>query len=65
MKNINNYGMYILTGSPIYKLMKNVSESNAGRIAVIHMLPLSRNEILNREEIPFKADNIAEISRRA
>lgn len=30
-KRINNYGMFILTGSQMYKLMKGVTESLAGR----------------------------------
>lgn len=62
--NTNNYGMYILTGSQIYKLMKGVSESLAGRVSIIHMLPLSRNEIINRDEITFNFD-IKNIQRRA
>lgn len=30
MKNINNYGMYILTGSQMHQLMNDVSQSMAG-----------------------------------
>lgn len=56
MKNINNYGMYILTGSQMYQLMNDVSQSMAGRISIIHMSPLSRNEIIGREETPFNMD---------
>lgn len=37
-------GMYVLTGSQKYDLMKNVSESLAGRIALINMLVLSDRE---------------------
>ena len=32
--------MYILTSSQMFRLMKNVSESMAGRVSIIHMLPL-------------------------
>lgn len=64
LKNINNYGMYILTGSQMFRLMKNVSESMAGRVSLIHMLPLSRSEILNRDEILFNFD-INKIEERA
>ena len=64
LKNINNYGMYILTGSQMFRLMKNVSESMAGRVSIIHMLPLSRSEILNRDEILFNFD-INKIEERA
>lgn len=47
-------GMYILTGSQKYELMKNVSESLAGRVAIVNMLGLSQREI-NKEKftIPF------------
>ena len=43
-------GMYILTGSQKYALMKGVSESLAGRIGMIDMLGLSQREI---NEDPF------------
>lgn len=56
MKNPDNYGMYILTGSQMYRLMNHVSESMAGRVSIIHMAPLSRNEILGREEPVFSFD---------
>ena len=64
LKNGNNYGMYILTGSQMYKLMKGVTESMAGRISIIHMLPLSRNEVLSRDEPVFNFDYI-NIQKRA
>ena len=60
----NNYGMYILTGSQMYKLMKGITESLAGRVSIIHMMPLSRNEIINREEPVFNF-NIVDIQKRA
>lgn len=37
-------GKFLLTGSQIFPLMKNISESLAGRIAVLTLLPLSFNE---------------------
>ena len=49
-------GMYVLTGSQKLKLMKNVTESMAGRVGVINMSPLSYNEVIKRKEIPFKVD---------
>jgi len=64
INNEKNYGMYILTGSQTYKLMNNVTQSLAGRISIIHMMPLSRNEILNREEPIFDFD-IKQIQKRA
>lgn len=52
----NNYGMFILTGSQVYKLMNNVSQSLAGRVSIINMSPLSVSEINKKEEKPFKID---------
>lgn len=49
-------GMYILTGSHKFKLMKSVTESLAGRVGIINMSPLSFNEIISRKEIPFEVD---------
>ncbi len=63
-KRIDNYGMFILTGSQMYKLMNGISESLAGRVSIIHMLPLSRNEIINRDE-PIFDFNIKNIQKRA
>lgn len=62
--NINNYGMFILTGSQMYKLMNGITESLAGRVSIIHMMPLSRNEIINRKEEAFNFD-IETINERA
>ncbi|MBE6132585.1 MAG: ATP-binding protein [Erysipelotrichaceae bacterium] len=52
----NANGMYILTGSQKFKLMKSVTESLAGRVGIINMSPLSFNEINSRKEIPFEVD---------
>lgn len=56
LKNGHNYGMNILTGSQMYRMMKHVSESLSGRVGLIRMSPLSRSEILAREEKPFLFD---------
>ncbi len=63
-KRNNNYGMYVLTGSRMYKLMNDVTESLAGRVSIIHMMPLSRSEILKRDE-PIFDFNIESIQKRA
>lgn len=44
-KNRRAHGQYVLTGSQIFPLMKGVSESLAGRIAIFHLYPLSWKEI--------------------
>lgn len=54
----DNKGMYLLTGSQAYHLMSGVSESMAGRIAIIEMSPLSRSEIKATSEEPFVIDPI-------
>lgn len=58
-----NKGMYVLTGSQAYKLMKGITDSLAGRIALIHMSPLSMSEVFGREEIPFTVDLPLNIKR--
>jgi predicted AAA+ superfamily ATPase len=42
------YGQYVLTGSQIFSLMKGVSESLAGRVAVFHLYPLSWEEMFSK-----------------
>lgn len=46
-------GMYYLTGSQMFHLMKNVGESLAGRVGILSMYSLSRAEIEERESEPF------------
>jgi len=46
-------GQYFLTGSQMFRLMKNVSESLAGRVGILSLYGLSRSEILNTKESPF------------
>lgn len=47
-------GMYFLSGSQKFELMKNVSESLSGRISVIEMLGLSNREIYGDGfDLPF------------
>lgn len=41
----HTYGQYVLTGSQLFPLMKGVSESLAGRIAIFQLYPLSWAEI--------------------
>jgi predicted AAA+ superfamily ATPase len=46
-------GMYYLTGSQMFHMMNNVSESLAGRVGILSMFSFSRAEIESRESIPF------------
>ena len=52
-----NKGDFWLTGSQKFHLMKGVSESLAGRIAVIEMYGLSQSEIDGEENAPFVCDH--------
>jgi len=49
-------GDFWLTGSQLFKLMSGVRESLAGRVALLHMSPLSQREINGRETVPFNLD---------
>ena len=50
-------GDFWMTGSQLFKLMKGVQESLAGRIALFHLSPLSQQEIFPMfEQGPFKPD---------
>lgn len=52
--NSEKTGQYWLTGSQQFHLMKNVSESLAGRVGIIDLMGLSLAEIsLNPKAIPF------------
>ncbi|MBQ7433226.1 MAG: ATP-binding protein [Lachnospiraceae bacterium] len=50
-------GQFFLTGSQMFRLMKNVTESLAGRTGILSLYGLSRSEILGTEEIPFLPSN--------
>ncbi len=50
-------GMFWLTGSQQFHLMKGVSESLAGRVAVLNLMGFSRREMIDRaEDGPFLPD---------
>ena len=59
----DNNGIYWLTGSQKFKMMKNVSESLAGRICVLEMSSLSQSEIAQREGYLF-SPSIEDIVQR-
>lgn len=48
-----NPGDFWMTGPQIFKLMHGVQESLAGRVAILHMSPLSTREIAGNPNIPF------------
>lgn len=49
-------GSFILTGSQAFQLMKNVTQSLAGRATIFKMFPLSINEINGTNDLPFIPD---------
>lgn len=49
-------GAFWLTGSQIYRLMRGVQESLAGRVALLHLSPLSQREITGTRAKPFNVD---------
>ena len=49
-------GDFWMTGSQIFRLMRGVQESLAGRIALLHMSPLSQREIIGAPCVPFTTD---------
>ena len=48
-------GRFILTGSHNFLLLQGLSQSLAGRCAVLHLLPLSLSELRGREAFPLDA----------
>ena len=52
----HNPGDFWLTGSQIFRLIKGVQESLAGRVALLHMSPLSQREILGMPPEAFTTD---------
>ena len=56
LKGEDNHGMFWLTGSQKFKMMQNVSESLAGRIAIFDMASLSAAEIEERPAALFRPE---------
>ena len=52
----HNPGDFWMTGSQIFRLMRGVQESLAGRVALLHMSPMSQREILGVPCVPFTPD---------
>jgi len=51
-------GMFWLTGSQPFNLMQNVSESLAGRVAILELFGLSQSEKNGRNDFPFLPDTV-------
>ena len=57
-------GAFWLTGSQVFKLMRGVQESLAGRVAVLSLTSLSQAEIAGREMEPFTIEMEALAARK-
>lgn len=47
-------GRYVLSGSQNFLLLRSISQSLAGRSAILHLLPLSLSELLGRRPFPLE-----------
>ena len=56
-------GDFWLTGSQVFRLMKNVSESLAGRVGIVNLLGLSDAEIFGYSSVPFDTDSFRLLNR--
>jgi hypothetical protein len=50
-KNRSKPGQFVLTGSQNFLLLQSISQSLAGRCAVLHLLPFSLSELMRRGQI--------------
>lgn len=55
-------GQFYLTGSQMFNMMNNVSESLAGRVGILSMYSMSRSEIEGRDSVPFNPSSIKNLS---
>lgn len=51
-------GQYLLTGSQMFYMMRNVSETLAGRVGILSMYSMSNAEIEGRKSIPFSINSL-------
>ncbi len=52
----NKPGMYILSGSQNFLLLRNISQSLAGRVGILSLLPFSLSELASTEIFPKTTD---------
>lgn len=57
-------GQYFLTGSQMFHMMKNVSESLAGRVGIMTLYSLSQSELEGRENRAFLPSGIKALERQ-
>ena len=54
----NNPGKFIITGSQNFLLMENISQSLAGRIAILKLMPFSLEELKSQKLLPKNIDDV-------
>ena len=59
----NQKGLFWLTGSQPFHLMQGVSETLAGRVAILELLGLSQSEKTGRTDNPFLPDTVSSDNR--
>jgi predicted AAA+ superfamily ATPase len=57
---LNKPGHFILTGSHNFLLMQQISQTLAGRCAVLHLMPFSLTELLRREPFRLETTRLAD-----
>lgn len=54
----NREGMYLLSGSQNFLMMERISQTLAGRTAILNLLPLSMKELKGHEMLPDRAEKM-------
>lgn len=60
----HNPGDFWMTGSQIFKLMQGVQESLAGRVALLHLSPLSQQELYSNEKATAFSLDLSTLQKR-
>jgi predicted AAA+ superfamily ATPase len=58
LDNSKEKGLFILTGSNNFLLQQNIAQSLAGRIAMLHLLPFSLQELKKGKVLPTEDDEL-------
>ena len=58
LDNTKQKGLFILTGSNNFLLQQSISQTLAGRVATIHLLPFSIEELKNGKVLPKNDDEL-------
>ena len=55
-KKVN--GQYILTGSCNFRLMQIITQSLAGRVGIVELMPFAYNELLKADAAPLQVEDL-------